>query len=118
MPKKIMIVDDDPEIIEFLKTLFTDNGYVVCTAGDGDAALDVLKAEKPDLITLDLEMPNEWGPRFYRKYSQLPEFKETPVIVISGLEGHDQSIRKAAAAIRKPFEPAEVLKQVQKILGK
>jgi len=118
MAKKIMIVDDDPEIIEFLKTLFTDNGYAVCTANDGDAALDVLKAEKPDLITLDLEMPHEWGPRFYRKYSQQAEFKDTPVIVISGLEGHDQSIRKAAAAIRKPFAPDEVLKQVVNIIGK
>lgn len=118
MAKKIMIVDDDPEIIEFLKTVFTDNGYAVCTASDGDAALEVLKAEKPDLITLDLEMPHEWGPRFYRKYSQLPGFKDTPVIVISGLEGHDQSIRKAAAAIRKPFDPAEVIRQVEKAIGK
>ena len=118
MSKKIMIVDDDPEIIEFLKTLFTDNGYATCTASDGDAALDVLKAEKPDLITLDLEMPHEWGPRFYRKYSQLSEYKDIPVIVISGLEGHDQSIRKAVAAIRKPFDPAEVLKHVQGAIGK
>lgn len=118
MSKKIMIVDDDPEIIAFLKALFTDNGYAVCTASDGDAALEVLKAEKPDLITLDLEMPGEWGPRFYRKYSQLPEFTNIPVIVISGLEGHDQSIRKAVAAIRKPFDPTEVLKHVQAAIGK
>ncbi|MEW5771994.1 MAG: DVU0259 family response regulator domain-containing protein [Thermodesulfobacteriota bacterium] len=118
MAKKIMIVDDDPEIIEFLKTLFTDNGYAVCTASDGEVAMDVLKAEKPDLITLDLEMPNEWGPRFFRKYSQQAEYKDIPVIVISGLEGHDQSIRKAVAAIRKPFDPAEVLKHVEQAIGK
>ena len=117
MAKKIMVVDDDPQIIAYLTTLFSDNGYDICSANDGEAALKVLEQEHPDCITLDLEMPNEWGPRFYRKYSQKEEFKNIPVIVISGLEGHDQSIRKAVAAIRKPFEPEAVLVAVKKALG-
>ena len=117
MAKKIMVVDDDPQIISYLVTLFSDNGFETCSASDGDAAMDVLAREHPDCITLDLEMPHEWGPRFYRKYSQKEEFKDIPVVVISGLEGHDQSIRKAVAAIRKPFDPDTVLAAVKKALG-
>ena len=83
----------------------------------GDAAMEVLERERPDCITLDLEMPHEWGPRFYRKFSQKEEFKDLPVVVISGLTGHDMAIRKAVAAIHKPFEPEAVLAAVRKACG-
>ena len=117
MAKKIMVVDDDPQIISYLTTLFADNGYDVCSASDGEVALSVLEKEHPDCITLDLEMPNEWGPRFYRKFSQKEEYKNIPVVVISGLTGHDMAIRKAVAAIHKPFEPEAVLTAVKKACG-
>ena len=64
MPKKILIIDDDPVILKYLKTLFEDNGYDTCTASSSMEGLQLVKDEKPDLITLDLEMPREWGPRF------------------------------------------------------
>ncbi len=115
--KKIMVVDDDPEIVQFLVTLFQDNGYATCSASDGSLALDVAKREKPDLITLDLEMPQEWGPRFYRKMAHDPELKETPVIVISGLSGIHLAIRKAVATINKPFDPDAVITAVKEALG-
>ncbi len=118
MAKKIMVVDDDPAIVDYLTTLFSDNGYATCSAPDGEAALGVVEREKPDLITLDLEMPNEWGPRFYRKLSQKPALKDTPVIVISGLSGIHLAIRRAVATINKPFEPAQVLQIVEQTIGK
>lgn len=117
MAKKIMVVDDDPNIVDYLVNIFEDNGYATCTASDGAQALDVIKTEKPDLITLDLEMPQEWGPRFYRKYTQDPEFADTPVIVISGLSGIHMAIRKAVATIHKPFDPDQVLSIVRESLG-
>ena len=117
MAQKILIVDDDPDIIAYLEDVFSDEGYATVSARNGRQALTAIESECPDAITLDLEMPNEWGPRFYRKYSQKEEFKNIPVIVISGLDGHDQSIRKAVAAIRKPFEPEAVLVAVKKALG-
>ena len=67
MAKLIMVVDDDPIIQKYLKTLFADNGYETCVAGSGAEAEEIVSKIKPDLITLDLEMPREWGPRFYRK---------------------------------------------------
>ncbi|MGE4553369.1 MAG: DVU0259 family response regulator domain-containing protein, partial [Desulfovibrionaceae bacterium] len=104
-------------IVDYLKALFEDNGYQTCTANDGEQALHVMEAERPDLVTLDLEMPNEWGPRFYRKFSQRDALKETPVIVISGLSGIHLAIRKAVATIQKPFEPDNVLKIVKETIG-
>ncbi|MCA1943709.1 MAG: response regulator [Desulfovibrio sp.] len=117
MPKKIMVVDDDPAIVEFLTSLFKDHGYETCSASDGSLALEVLEREKPDLITLDLEMPEEWGPRFYRKFTQKPEFKELPVIVISGLSGIHLAIRKAVATVNKPFDPKQVIEIVKNTIG-
>lgn len=114
---KIMIVDDDPNIVTYLTDIFTDNGYQTCTANDGAQAMDVVKLEKPDLITLDIEMPDEWGPRFYRKLSQDPEFKRIPVIVVSGLAGNKYAIPKAVAALTKPFDPAELIGIVKEVLG-
>jgi len=116
MTKKIMIVDDDPTITKYLDTVFKDNGYETCIAKDGKDALDVYKNQSPDLITLDLEMPEEWGPRFFRKISKIKGFN-TPVIVISGLSGIKYSVPKAAATFGKPFDPKEVLAKVQEILG-
>ncbi len=118
MAKKIMVVDDDPDIVEYLVTIFKDRGYATCSASGGEGAMAVLEKERPDLITLDLEMPDEWGPRFYRKFSQKAEFKDLPVVVISGLAGIHLAIRKAVATVNKPFEPAQVLDIVERTIGK
>ena len=64
MPKKILIIDDDPTIVKYLMAVFSDNGYATCSASSSMQGLDVVKAEKPDLICLDLQMPGEWGPGF------------------------------------------------------
>jgi len=116
MSKKIMIVDDDPAIRKYLNALFKDNGYETCIAEDGKSAVDVFKTETPDLITLDLEMPEEWGPRFFRKISKIKGF-QTPVIVISGLSSMKYSIPKAVATFGKPFDPETVLAKVKEILN-
>jgi len=117
MSKKIMVVDDDQNIVDYLVTLFEDNGYETCSASDGVEALVVMKDELPDLVTLDLEMPDEWGPRFYRKFNQDPELADTPVIVISGLSGIHLAIRKAVATVSKPFDPDQVIQIVQETIG-
>jgi CheY-like chemotaxis protein len=118
MTRKILIIDDDPNIVSYLEDVFTDNGYATCTASDGVDAVEIVKKEKPDLITLDLEMPKEWGPRFYRKLTQQdPEFKKIPVIVISGLEGNKYAIQRAVASLSKPFDREELLTIVKETLG-
>lgn len=117
MAKKILIVDDDPVIVKYLENVFKDNGYDTCKANDGHEAFEVLQREKPDLITLDLEMPEEWGPRFYRKYSKLPEYRDMPVIVISGLPGKHLAIRNVVASLGKPFDPDKLIAHVRRAIG-
>ena len=103
-------------IVKYITEVLSDNGYATCSASSVEEALSVLEAERPDLVTLDMEMPDEWGPRFYRKMSMNPAFKDTPVIVISGLQGIHLAIRNAVATLQKPFDPEELLSIVNRVL--
>jgi CheY-like chemotaxis protein len=118
MAKKIMVVDDDPIIVKYIVNILNDNGYETFTASDGVEAFEALKTQKPDMITLDLQMTEEWGPQFYRRLAKEDEFKEIPIVVISGLAGRHLSIRKAVAYLAKPFDPKELLDIVNKAIGK
>jgi len=116
MAKKILIIDDDPVIVKYLVNLFEDNGYVTCTASSSMEGLEVVKKEKPDLITLDLQMPQEWGPRFYRKLRLDKAHKNTPVIVITGIDG-DHAVKDAVGYLNKPFDPDKLLGIVKRTIG-
>ncbi len=116
MAKTIMIVDDDPVVVKYLTTLFGDNGYDTVTAGTGLEGEKVVKTMIPDLITLDLEMPEEWGAQFYRRITRDDRLKDIPVIVISGMAGR-HAIKKAVAYISKPFDPDKLLGIVKKTIG-
>lgn len=117
MKKKILVIDDDLNVRDYIVSLFKDNGYEVYTAGDVKNGLEEAKKNLPDLITLDIEMPGEWGPRFYRQLSADPELKNIPVIVISGLSGHQYAVVKAVASISKPFDRDKLLNIVKDTLN-
>lgn len=117
MPKKILIIDDDPVVVKYLDSLFTDNGYETLKANSGVEASEVLERTIPDLITLDLEMPDGWGPRFYRRMTKNKALKDIPVIVISGLSGSKYSLPKATAHLNKPFDPDQLLELVKEHIG-
>ena len=117
MKKKILVIDDDIEVRDYLFSLFTDNGYSVQVAEDGQKGIETAREMVPDLITLDIEMPGEYGPRFYHLLSKEPALKDVPVIVISGLPGHKHAMVKAAAAISKPFDRDRLLDTVKQILS-
>jgi CheY-like chemotaxis protein len=114
--KKILMIDDDIVIIRYLKALLEDNGYETCTAADSATALVAARDQKPDLITLDLEMPGEWGPRFYRKLRRDNDLGKIPIIVISGIDG-DHAIKEAVAFMAKPFDPDRLLGIIKKTIG-
>ncbi|MCF8052051.1 MAG: response regulator [Desulfobacterales bacterium] len=116
MPKKILIIDDDPIVVKYLQAVFSDNGYDTCTANSSSEGLEVVRKEKPDLITLDLQMPDEWGPRFYRKLRKDKEHRDIPVIVVSGIDG-DHAIQSAVAFVRKPFDPEKLVGIVKNTIG-
>lgn len=117
MSKKILIVDDEPDIITYLKTLFETEGYETVTAEDGVAGLEALKAENPDLITLDLQMPKETGTDLYRHVHRNKKYSHIPIIVISGVPGRHLAIREPVAVFDKPIDPDELLKVVRETIG-
>ena len=116
MPKKILIIDDDPIIVKYLQAVFSDNGYATCSASSSMEGLEVVQKEKPDLITLDLQMPGEWGPRFYRKLRKNKALRDIPVIVVSGIDG-DHAIKNAVAYVCKPFDPEKLVGIVKNTIG-
>ena len=117
MSKKILVVDDEPDVRTFLSALLKDAGYEVLTAKDGTQALRVAKQEQPDLISLDLAMPDNTGTAFYRKMQKDKQISDTPVIIVSGLAGRHLAVRKPVAVFDKPIDRDEYLKAVQDAIG-
>jgi CheY-like chemotaxis protein len=85
MSKKILIVDDEPDIITFLSALLEENGYASVSAKDGTEGLELLRAEKPDLVLLDLMMPKKSGITMFQELRKDPGLSDIPVIVVTGV---------------------------------
>ena len=117
MAKKILVVDDEPHVVKYLTTFLQDSGYETCSAANGEEAFVVLKQEKPDLVTLDLQMPNETGTRFYRNMTKDKELKDTPVIVISGIPGRHLAVSKPIAVFEKPIDRDALLATIRQTIG-
>ena len=119
MAKKILILEDDPLIVDYLSDLFQENGYETLTASDGNEGLAKVKEEKPDLITLDVQMPERWGTIFKRILNKKEEFKDIPVVVISGIEKSEvlEKSEGVVAYLSKPFDRDELLKIVKNNIG-
>lgn len=129
MGKKILVIDDEPDMVTYLSTLLEDNGYEVIIASDGEEGLEKVKAEKPDLISLDLLMPNKTGIKMYRELRKDPEIGSTPVVMVTGFGKddvpsmdfkkwiHERSIKGPEAYIEKPVQPEVLLSAVKKAIG-
>ena len=86
--KKVLIVDDEPDIVSYLEMLLNDGGYETITAGNGNEGLDKLRTERPDLVTLDITMPESSGTRFYKTVKTDDELKSTPVVIVTAVTGY------------------------------
>lgn len=117
MAKKVLVVDDDPNINDYIVSVLNDHGYDTCRAFSGSEGFDMAKAEKPDLITLDLEMPEGWGTALYRKIKRNQDLKDIPVIVITGLEERPASTEPIDHYLTKPFNRDEFLSIVRNSIG-
>jgi DNA-binding response OmpR family regulator len=117
MPKKILVVDDKLELRTLLKSYLAQEGFDVITAGDGQEALFVARREKPDLILLDLMMPEMGGYDFMRSYRRS---SETPIIILTArLEENDKVLGLELGAddyVTKPFSPRELTARVRAVL--
>ena len=118
--KTILLVDDDNEIIETMRTVFDSRGYRVLVARDGNAGLTIAERENPDLIILDMMMPKKSGFLVLEKLKTRPGGL-IPTIMITGNEG---SRHRAYAEmlgvrdyIRKPFAMEKLVRAVERVMG-
>ena len=121
MPKKILVVDDEPDILTVVVFRLKKLGHQVLSAINGKDALALIKAEKPDLIVLDYKLPDMNGIDIGRAVRADPAVRNTPIILLSASSGKDLTVEayKNAAIneyIRKPFDPEELLACVKKYL--
>lgn len=81
---RILVVDDDPDAREFIKTVLGDDGATIIEAQDGFEALAIARREKPDLVTLDINMPGKGGAQVYEEMREDSVLRSVPVCIVSG----------------------------------
>ena len=117
MAKKILVVDDKLELRNLLKSYLTQEGFDVVTANDGQEALFVARHEKPNLIILDLMMPEMGGYEFMRAYNREAD---TPVVILTAkIDENDKVLGLELGAddyVTKPFSPRELTARVRAVL--
>jgi CheY-like chemotaxis protein len=121
-PKTILIVDDEPDVCTYISTLLEDHGYTTISAKDGEEALVKLQSVSPDLITLDISMPEKSGVKLFREIKENSRWKKIPIIIITGVSDDFQkfiSTRRQVPPpegyLSKPINQEEILELIQKL---
>lgn len=127
MKKKVLIVDDEPEQIEFASTLLHENGYIPIGALNGVEGTKKTKTEKPDLILLDILMPKRGGIGMYQDLKNDEETKNIPVVIVTGLTKGthfenfmlviEERLPPPDGFIEKPMNPDAVLELIRDLLS-
>ena len=118
---KILIVDDTPFNLKLLSAILKPEGYHVRQANSGEAALRVVQIEKPDLILLDINMPEIDGYEVCKQFKTIPQVRDVPVIFISALDDVLNQVKAFEVGgvdyLTKPFRLQEVLASVENQLN-
>ena len=129
MIKKILIIDDEPNVITYLSTLLEDNGYSTCSTLNADDGFQKAIEERPDLNTLDLLMPDKTGIKLYRELKKDAKLKAIPVIMVTGFTSdqfpmvdfkkfiYERSIPGPEGYIEKPIDPEALLTAIRQTLS-
>jgi len=120
--RKLLVADDEPDQVEFLATVFEDNGATVLRARTGDEALEVARREKPDLLTLDLAMPGRDVGEVFEALRKDPDLGDLRICVITGRPElrkliYDRSVRVPDGYLDKPVSEDALMRTARKILG-
>ena len=123
-PKKILVVEDEPDMVEWLTVFFQDHGYETVAAYDGIQGLELVQSDKPDLVTLDITMERETGLKMYRKLLEDEQLSKIPVIMITGISqdlrgflDRKKGMRAPAGYFEKPVNKEGLLKKVKELIG-
>lgn len=130
MAKKVLVVDDDPDVRSFSIAVLEENGYTPIEATNGEEGMELLRKDPPDLVLLDVLMPRESGVRLYRQMKTDAKFKKIPVIILSGIaqksflrsqkaltEFGGAVIPEPETYLEKPVEPEELAAAIKAVLG-
>lgn len=122
--KKILIVDDEPDITKWLTLLFEENGYQTITAADGSDGFAKAEKEIPDLIVLDISMPVESGVKMYRKLKESDKTSKIPVIMLTGVTPEFEKFISSRSQVpppesyfEKPVNKEELVNKVKELIG-
>jgi len=118
---RVLVVDDEPDIVTFIATILEDNGATVFRAYDGESALDMARAEKPDLITLDINMPGKDGVEFFTDLRHDKAIQDIPVCIITGIPElrrliYERPVNPPEGYVDKPINEDNLMLNVRKIL--
>jgi two-component system, cell cycle response regulator DivK len=121
MTKRILIVEDTEDNRQILRDLLTAAGYDLLEAVDGEKGVAMAKREKPDLILMDIQLPQIDGYEATRRIKADPALRHIPIIAVTSyaLSGDEEKTRAAGcdAYIAKPFSPRQLLAKVRELLG-
>ena len=119
MPKTVLVVDDEEIIIEISKRRLEERGYTVLIAGNGHEAFQVLKTKIPDLILLDVRMPEINGYTFIMEKVKIPEYVNIPVVILTAYNEMEPLFKRHAVKdyLLKPLKLQDVINKVIEIIG-
>jgi DNA-binding response OmpR family regulator len=120
MAKKIIVVDDDQEIVNIIKATLKSKGYTALEAYNGEEGMKLIRQENPDLVIIDLRMPVMSGMEVCKRLRKEPKFKNLPIIVTSAVgkdSGKSEEFWKSGLQcddfVSKPFDPLDLLGRVE-----
>lgn len=117
---RILVVDDDPSVRVLLRRLLERSGYVVAEVGTGEDALERIRREPPDLVFLDLQLPDRSGHSILEAIRAEPATRLLPVVMLTGLATSEQKVRAYELGVTdflaKPFAPDELLPRVRSLV--
>ena len=115
--KSVLVVDDEPVLRGLVAEVLRDEGYAVAEAGDGEALLDRLKDERPNLVLLDVMMPGIDGRQAYLVMRSRDDLPRVPVVMMSAAVSPNQLDPSIAAFLPKPFDLDRLLALVEELIG-
>ena len=126
--KKILVVDDEPDVIRYITIVLVDYGYDTTSVSSAQEALQRLKEYRPDLICLDIMMPKQSGIWLYLELKSDEKMKDIPVIIVSGIKDErefdfrelvpDSEIPPPQAFIEKPINIKQFLEKIGQLIGR
>lgn len=125
MEKRVLVVDDEADVRDYLRIALEDAGLLVDTAADGLQALEAVRRSPPDLISLDLVMPRHSGAKFYRELQKDKRLSKIPVLIVTGhardetgkADFDEMTMSGPGVYLEKPVRPATYVAAVRRLLG-